>query len=545
MNPPEWVLFMGRFHVVLLHLPIGLLVVLAFLELLARNPRHKAAGGATGYILALAVPAVVFTALCGWWLSLAGGYDVRLLQWHFWTGIGSAVALSLAAVLHFLGLKKLYRGVLLATLALVLAAGHLGGSLTHGSDYLVRYAPGPLRRLGGADEPEPATATGDRAAQPAYAAVVHPILDKYCVSCHGPEKVKGGLRLDSLEGVRKGGENGPLIVAGKARQSELVKRIRLPLESDDHMPPDGKPQPTADDVALLAWWIDAGAPGDTVLSQVPRPEPIQKILAGRLGAIAPVATEPVAQSSARPLAEIKPVADKLAGELGVSILPLAQTEPWLQCSAAIAGPAFGDEQLAKLQPLASNLRWLDLSGTSITDTGAVHFAAMTNLTRLYLQRTAITDTGLARLEGLRELAYLNLYGTGVSDEGLQHLEDLPQLRQLYLWQTRVSSNAALAFATNRVDQDQINHWEDEIAALEKKIRDNRFEMELGIPLTVTQAPTAINTHCPVSGKPVDPARTVTHEGKRVAFCCEDCKAKFEKDPTPYLSKLAPEASAGR
>ena len=47
----------------------------------------------------------------------------------------------------------------------------------------------------------------------------------------------------------------------------------------------------------------------------------------------------------------------------------------------------------------------------------------------------------------------------------------------------------------------------------------------------------VNTQCPVSGKAVDLTKTVLYEGALVAFCCDDCKAQFQKDPKPFLSKL--------
>jgi YHS domain-containing protein len=47
----------------------------------------------------------------------------------------------------------------------------------------------------------------------------------------------------------------------------------------------------------------------------------------------------------------------------------------------------------------------------------------------------------------------------------------------------------------------------------------------------------LQTECPVSGKPIDPAEFVEHEGKKVYFCCPGCPAKFTADPEKYLSKL--------
>jgi YHS domain-containing protein len=52
----------------------------------------------------------------------------------------------------------------------------------------------------------------------------------------------------------------------------------------------------------------------------------------------------------------------------------------------------------------------------------------------------------------------------------------------------------------------------------------------------------INKDCPVSGKPIDASKTVTYEGSLVAFCCDDCKAEFGKDPKKFAGKLGLAAS---
>src|SRR5207249_11592497 len=247
--------FFGHLHPLLVHLPIGLIVVLAVLEWLARYPRFRKANASARFILALAVPLAVFTALCGWLLSLGGSYGERLLQWHKWTGIGTAAACVLAGLLYWLDLKRLYRLCLCCTIVVLILASHFGGSLTHGSDYLVRYAPKPLRALFGQTQ---ATKVKDIADMDAFADVVQPLLSEDCGSCHGPGKSESQLRLDSLAGLLKGGKSGPVFVAGKSAESALVRRLRLPLHEKEHMPPEGKQQPAPDQITLLQWWIDAG-----------------------------------------------------------------------------------------------------------------------------------------------------------------------------------------------------------------------------------------------------------------------------------------------
>lgn len=279
-NEPELTQFFGNFHPLILHLPIGFLCLLGILEALAVLPRFRQVAAGNRVILILSVPATAVTALTGWWLGAGEGYDPELLGWHRWLGVAVVALVPLLLLAQVRSWIPAYRLGLLVTLVLVGAAGHFGGSLTHGQDFLARHAPVRLRPfLGGHRTPaKPHSATPAAGQKPADAPVfeshIQPILDRTCVSCHGPEKAKGHLRLDSLAAALKGGENGPTIVAGKATGSSLVERIRLPLSHDDHMPPEGKPQPTPEQVALLAWWIDAGAVPGKSARELGAPEAI-------------------------------------------------------------------------------------------------------------------------------------------------------------------------------------------------------------------------------------------------------------------------------
>lgn len=86
------------------------------------------------------------------------------------------------------------------------------------------------------------------------------IFEKSCFKCHGPEKQKGKLRLDSLEAALKGGENSPNIIAKDSAKSPLVWSAARIGDPDEAMPPEGKGDPlTTDQVALIRAWIDQGA----------------------------------------------------------------------------------------------------------------------------------------------------------------------------------------------------------------------------------------------------------------------------------------------
>ena len=90
-----------------------------------------------------------------------------------------------------------------------------------------------------------------------FARDVQPVLAKHCVSCHGAEKQKAGLRLDVKSAAMLGGDSGAVIVAGKAEQSKLIHVVRGD-DPDEVMPPKGD-RLSAAEVALLKKWIDEGA----------------------------------------------------------------------------------------------------------------------------------------------------------------------------------------------------------------------------------------------------------------------------------------------
>lgn len=116
-----------------------------------------------------------------------------------------------------------------------------------------------------APAPAPAAAAPAQAAAPVAAAAgvdfirdVQPIFENKCLECHNPNKVKGKLLMDSAEAVLKGGSAGPGLVAGQPDNSEIIKRIVLPKDHDDIMPPKGGPL-AANEIDVLKRWIAEGA----------------------------------------------------------------------------------------------------------------------------------------------------------------------------------------------------------------------------------------------------------------------------------------------
>lgn len=281
-------LFLGRFHPLLVHLPIGGLVLLGALEFLASFTRWKDATQNNRWILAFVCATASASAACGWMLASEGGYDTELLKWHRALGFVLAGACLISLLLRQRDWLRAYQVSLIAALVLLAVTGHLGGTLTHGRGFLTRHAPAPLQPLAGYAMSRQGPEALSVMQRPVFAALVEPILQERCVSCHNAEKHKAELRLDSLTELLKGGQDGPVVHVHRARDSSLLQRMLLSADADGHMPPEGQSQPTGEEIAVLEWWINAGAPADERIADLNLDPQTRRFVSTVLGRSEPV-----------------------------------------------------------------------------------------------------------------------------------------------------------------------------------------------------------------------------------------------------------------
>lgn len=137
--------------------------------------------------------------------------------------------------------------------------------------------------------------------------------------------------------------------------------------------------------------------------------------------------------------------------LGVTLMPLSETEDRLQVQCKRVGEAFGPEEMRLLAPLAPRIAWLDLARTSVGDSALEIIGTMSDLRRLYLQQTAVEGEGLSALTALEQLEYLNLFGTDVDDAALGPLREIDSLQTVYLAQTNVSEAGVRELRDHRPD----------------------------------------------------------------------------------------------
>jgi hypothetical protein len=302
-----------------------------------------------------------------------------------------------------------------------------------------------------------------------YKDIVSHIVEAKCVGCHGEEKQKGKLRLDSLEHILQGSD-GENVVPGDPAASLFVERILLPADDDDHMPPEDKDQLTANEIKVLEFWVKSGAKGDLTLTAAKADAPTQALIAEVLANL-PKAQKKDDAPAVDPkiLAARKKVADEVIGrvdKVGATLMPIAQDTPELRFSALNVAKEFNDEHLKILAPAADQIQWVDLARTQVSDAGVAALGNMKNVTRLHLENTKIGDAALAHLAGLTNLEYINLYGTQVTDKGLATLAKLPNLKKVFVWQSKVTDKGVAELAAKLPNAEINNGWKADTKAVE-------------------------------------------------------------------------------
>lgn len=261
------VTLLGRLHMLTVHFPIALWLLLAVLII---HPRWRRRGEVLRPLGWLALGVTALAVVTGLVYVDEHGFQGRgavIIDRHRLLGLASlaagGVAMAIVAVRGKTADGLPSGAAVLALIAAVGvgATGHYGGLSVHGEDhYDVGASTTPAPPADPA--PTPAAAAADA---PDFDTEVWPILKQSCVRCHGHKKQKGELRLDSLAAATADGESGkPALVPGDPDASEMIARVTLPQDHEDYMPAKGDPL-TAAEVDTLTRWVAAGAPWPAAL----------------------------------------------------------------------------------------------------------------------------------------------------------------------------------------------------------------------------------------------------------------------------------------
>lgn len=266
----DFIYFLGRFHVLVLHIPIGIIVATLILEWLVRKDKYSHLESAAGFMWMAGALSAIVTVVLGYMHFAEGGFSGPSAIQHRNFGTGAAVIITVVAFLRSSSFASSYRPVFLPAGALIFIlismVGHYGGNLTHGSTYLVEYAPTPVRAAFGLGPRRPPVT--DLALADPYLDIVAPMLYLRCEGCHNPDQRQAELDVTSYETLMRGGETGRVVSTGRPEVSELINRVTLPQDDEAFMPAEGRTPLTDRQVEIISWWIRTGATTGTPLGQI-------------------------------------------------------------------------------------------------------------------------------------------------------------------------------------------------------------------------------------------------------------------------------------
>ncbi|SEJ49432.1 Uncharacterized membrane protein [Cyclobacterium xiamenense] len=447
---PFWVV-LGRFHPLVLHFPIVLILLVTVLFLLALlkpafvNPLLlRGLLGASMLFSFLAV-------LAGYLLSVSEAYSGPLVSNHFYGALLTGTFVSVTAFLYEGQVRSkkaptpLFFGFLLLTNASLAYTSHVGGSLTHGESYLSEPLKALLPAKTPSKTPEEMLLYGD---------VLATILETRCANCHNQNKSKGDLLLTSHTALLQAGKSKKkAVIPGDAAGSELLQRVLLPEEDDERMPPDGKPGLTETEISLLHFWVESGASEELRLGQITNDSilaQLEQLMPDILRAQHKIIAEKEAfEAAQRELAE-------LASETGIEIIPddLANGK-YFGMKMKFPPASFGSEELQQFSGYFPYFSRVSLASSDVSDDALFFIGKMSQLRRLVLQKTAITGEGLPYLSDIPALEELNLSFTPLEDGHLLHLLSFPNLKKVYLFGTPISEAVIEALRQHRPEMEII------------------------------------------------------------------------------------------
>ena len=462
---PDIVRFIGHFHPVLLHLPIGVfaLIILQELGAIFGKRDHGQVANTALFPLFFGAASAVVAVIAGF-LLYQGGDEYAgnaLVERHLWGGMIFAVAAIITFIFKAWTVAvsanpAFYRLLLFASVGVMGFTSHDGGSITHGEDFLTKYAPNPVRTMMGLPSKGSKGGEGGDAAPPkkfedqlVYADVVAPILERRCVQCHKESKAKGKFRMDTYEFLVKGGKEGPGLEPGDSAKSNILIRPNLPEDDEEHMPPEGKPDIEAPELAVIKWWIDNGADPVKALKDFQVPADIKEMIMQLAPPALAGASESVEESTvpAAPVGPddaLKTLVSSLSKDFPGALSFESQISALVTFTAVSLRGNLDDAGFGKLEPVFPQLVTADLSATKVTDQSVAKLASAKNLRLIRLSETGVTDAAIDTLLKLPALESINLYGTKVTDAGVSKLSGMPNLKRLYLWKTAVTPEAVKA-----------------------------------------------------------------------------------------------------
>jgi len=435
----ELVDFLGSLHPLIVHLPIGIVLLTLAIDVFIRNKNNSVHRVITmGWFFTFF--SGLLASFFGWLLGDNGYYFESQISIHRWSGIAFVSLSFIVWILRYINFrfsKPFNRSINLITMLLLMITGHFGGEMTHGQNYLLENLPYVEKEISVVKLSESERSKADSLM--VYEDLIHPVLEEKCMACHNQNQAYGGLNMTAFESMIKGGNSGAGIQKGNPYKSLIYKRVSFPQDHLKFMPPAGVPL-SYDQVATLEWWIDNGAKKQMPVTLARKDPKIQRLLELQYGLDLREKTYLETLILASPtLDQLKSIEEKkyiwrfLNPEQ--SFLDLKFTKNQIKT-----------KDLLNIQQIKKNVIWLNLVDCMLNDGHLSFLSDFPNLTRLKIQKNpSVTSKGIKALKNLENLNELNLYGTSVNNTALMTLGQIQSLKKLFLWNTRITPKAIADF----------------------------------------------------------------------------------------------------
>lgn len=435
------IIAIGRFHIIALHFPICLLLVVPLMELLGCiRPMHYFKE-AVQSVLWLAIVFAISACALGFMLATGEGDVGKLVEDHMWGGVITTVLMFVALFVYELnpgqqrkGLYATYLIILSASIASLTIGSHHGASLVHGEDYLYEKAPAFVKNMIGVKEEPVVQLTYD---SPVYHSLIEPIFDQHCYTCHSELKQKGQFRMDDFALLLKGGKSEHAGIAPwDLAKSEVANRIALPMTDKNVMPPKESAPMNRGEIALIQWWIEGGASDTQSIDQLSfelYPDDVEAIITAKIGA-GEDAVEPL------DIETFRMVSKQVKVEFGIDVILYSlQLEDGVYVVTRNAQPKLPNDAIEDLESIAPHVHSINLWRRELAPDAFTALSQFSHLSELHLNESNVTTADLASLSELRKLETLNLYGTAIGDDAIEPLSVIRSLRKLHLYNSQFTA----------------------------------------------------------------------------------------------------------
>ena len=401
----EIVKYLGNFHPVVLHLPIGAFLFTLLLFAYQKFTKIKLTIPIRLGLIFSFISAIV-SSILGFILQFYGEYDNSLVNFHMWLAVITTLLIGLIYFLHKKNEDNKYIAhSFVSAVIFMTVTGHYGGSITHGKDYLKLPEINQTVRFVSYDSIH------------VYNDVVSSIIDSKCVKCHNMSKSKGGLMLTSQVEINKGGDNGKIFLANNSSDSKLYTYLNLPINDKMHMPPDGNSQLTENEKNIIKMWIDSGAQFDG-FTKIADDDYSNEILNYLPPLVASVV--PPSKNSLINLIENDFRIERISIESNFIDLKYD-------------GTSFGSKQWNLLLKVSQNIQRLDLSNIDFSKINSAKLKKLKNLKYLNLTNTNFNSGDLYNIPETVQILILSK--NNIEPKNLLDISTRPQLKKVFAYNT--------------------------------------------------------------------------------------------------------------